>query len=248
MGKNCFVISVIGRKDSEDRKYADRLLNYIIKPAANAAGFLEVKRADHFDEAGMITLQIVEAILNADMVIADLTHPNPNVYYELAIRHHTGKPLIQMMKHGTALPFDVAQVRTVEFGLELEEADAARTDLEKKLGVVGAELRPVMNPITQAREISALKASAIDHAELLGAVLEGQSAILSQMRQISEQLQEQKFLKNNPTKSGSIDDVMTAYLRENGVIPLAEILSGTSPVDDRLSELFREARRKGRDQ
>ena len=133
MNKRCFVISVIGQKDSEERKYADRLFKFIIEPAVKACGYIEIRRADHFDDAGLITLQIVEAILNYEMVVADLTHPNPNVYYELATRHQTGKPLVQMMMEGTVLPFDVAQMRTVPFGMELEEVETAKMELEKAI-------------------------------------------------------------------------------------------------------------------
>ena len=63
MTKSCFVISVIGSDGSEDRQYADRLFKHLIEPSAKEAGFTKIQRADHIDETGMITIQVVEAIM-----------------------------------------------------------------------------------------------------------------------------------------------------------------------------------------
>ena len=240
MEKYCFVVSVIGKKDSDERKHADRLLKYIISPAVGVAGFTKVQRADHFDETGMITLQIVEAILNADMVIADLTYPNPNVYYELAIRHFTGKPLIQMMTHGTILPFDVAQVRTVEFGLQLEEAENARKALEKMLQVAGNDPKQVVNPITQAREISTLKSSVIDHANVLATVLEVQNLILSQLRHINEQMERNNRSGSISVDKSCLDDLVAVYLRKNGLTPVIDIFANVVPTGNSLADMFKD--------
>ena len=168
MTKSCFVISVIGSDGSEERQYADRLFKHVIEPSAKEAGYTKVQRADHFDETGMITVQVVEAIMNYDMVIADLTHPNPNVYYELAIRHFTGKRLVHLVQKEVRLPFDVAQVRSVQFKLDLDGVDAAKADLVSKLKAADADTRAVMNPVTQSKEVNQLKASSDTTNNLLG--------------------------------------------------------------------------------
>jgi hypothetical protein len=186
--EKCFVISVIGKKGSDERKYADQLFKHIILPAAKRAGYDEanVKRADHFDEQGMITVQVVNAILNYDMVVADLTHSNPNVYYELAIRHQTGKPIVQMMMEGTELPFDVAQVRTVPFGMDLDEVEIAKDELLKKLISAKSDPSPVVNPITQAKEIAQLKSGPNEQYRTLGLIVETQSAILAAIKDLKD--------------------------------------------------------------
>jgi hypothetical protein len=43
----------------------------------------------------------------ADLVVADLTGANPNVYYELALRHSTAKPFVHLAREGTEIPFDI---------------------------------------------------------------------------------------------------------------------------------------------
>src|SRR5438552_15664428 len=90
--KICFVISPIGEDDSETRKCSDQVLKHIITGPIEQLGY-EVVRADKISEPGIITSQIIEQVVEAALVIADLTEKNPNVFYELALRHVTRKPL-----------------------------------------------------------------------------------------------------------------------------------------------------------
>src|SRR5262245_28509041 len=92
----CFVVSRIGPEGSEVRDRADQVLEYIIAPAARACGY-EARRADHILQPGIITQQIIADLINAPMVVADLSGHNPNVFYELAIRQVFRKPLVQII-------------------------------------------------------------------------------------------------------------------------------------------------------
>jgi len=49
----------------------------------------------------------------SDLVIADLTYHNPNVFYELAVRHLNKKPVIHLIKKGEKIPFDINDRRTI---------------------------------------------------------------------------------------------------------------------------------------
>lgn len=110
--KKCFVISPIGEDDGPIRRRSDQVLQYIIKPPVEEAGY-QLTRADKISEPGIITSQIIERVVEDDLVIADLTDWNPNVFYELAIRHAIRKPFVQLIKRGEKLPFDVAGTRTI---------------------------------------------------------------------------------------------------------------------------------------
>src|SRR4051794_37691252 len=110
--KLCFVIAPIGEADSETRKRSDQVLKHIIRPAVKARGY-EAIRADEIAEPGMITSQVIQHIVDDPLVVADLTERNPNVYYELALRHALRKPLVQIIRKGDVLPFDVASMRTI---------------------------------------------------------------------------------------------------------------------------------------
>ncbi len=60
-----------------------------------------------------------------DLVLADLTDDNPNVYYELAIRHIVAMPIIYLIPQGKTPRFDISQMRPVEY-LPLTSKAAAR--------------------------------------------------------------------------------------------------------------------------
>jgi len=110
--KICFYITPIGDEGSEQRKHSDLFLSALIEPALKGFG-LEVIRADKIGQPGMITSQILEHLLKSKMVIADLSFHNPNVFYEMAIRHFAKLPIVQICRKSDKLPFDVNQVRTI---------------------------------------------------------------------------------------------------------------------------------------
>jgi hypothetical protein len=72
-----------------------------------------VARADTITEGGTITTQIIQRVVGDDLVVADLTDHNPNVFYELAIRHVTRKPLILLIQKEQTIPFDLAGSRVI---------------------------------------------------------------------------------------------------------------------------------------
>ena len=82
-------------------------MNHIITPALKRCGYTQGPvRADGIASPGLITRQIVTHLIESDLVIADLSGHNPNVFYELALRHALKKPFVQMIHKGEDLPFD----------------------------------------------------------------------------------------------------------------------------------------------
>lgn len=108
----CFYITPIGDEGSEQRKHADLFMGALVEPALAEFG-LHLVRADKIGEAGMISAQIIEHIVHSKLVIVDLSFHNPNVFYELALRHAVRKPIVQISRAADKLPFDVGQVRTI---------------------------------------------------------------------------------------------------------------------------------------
>jgi hypothetical protein len=113
--KLCFVVGPIGELGTEIRKHADWLLNGIIRPALDEFHAFHVKRADHDVRPGLIDVQMINDIIDADLVIADLSLRNPNAFYEIGIRHMTRKPIIHMQLATESTPFDVSQYRAIKF-------------------------------------------------------------------------------------------------------------------------------------
>ncbi len=109
----CFYIAPIGEKGSEARKHSDLFLGSIIEPALEPFQ-LKVIRADAIDKPGIITRQIINYIVRSRLVIADLSFHNPNVFYELALRHAVKLPIVQLIRTSDRVPFDVNQMRTIQ--------------------------------------------------------------------------------------------------------------------------------------
>ncbi len=108
----CFYITPIGEDDSEQRKHADLFLGSLIEPALESLK-LKVIRADKIAKPGTITKQIIEYIFRAKLVIADLSYHNPNVFYELALRHAARLPTVQIIRKSDKIPFDLSHYRTI---------------------------------------------------------------------------------------------------------------------------------------
>ncbi len=108
----CFYITPIGSPGSEQRMHSDLFLGSFVEPAIQSFG-LTVVRADGIDKPGVITRQIIEYIVKSRLVIVDLSYHNPNVFYELAIRHMMRLPIVQIIRKADGIPFDINQMRTV---------------------------------------------------------------------------------------------------------------------------------------
>lgn len=132
--KQAFVIGPIGDKDavdgSKDRvifEEAIRVFEDVIEPACSAFG-IGVVRADQLARTGEIPEQIFRLLRDSEVVIADVTGANPNVMYELGLRHTTGRLTIQLGERGR-LPFDISAIRTIIF----RRTEAGMVEARKKL-------------------------------------------------------------------------------------------------------------------
>lgn len=149
----CFVIGPIGDKDAVDGSssrtaYEEgiQVFEEVIRPACTGFG-LEAVRADMISTSGEIPEQIFRQLRDCPVVIADLTGANPNVMYELGLRHTTGKVTIQIGEKGR-LPFDVAAIRTIMFKRSEAGLVQARKDLSKTLA---ANLDSGGDPVSATR-------------------------------------------------------------------------------------------------
>jgi len=157
--KNCFVISPIGEPDSETRKRSDQVLKFIIRPAVESCGY-EATRADEMDKPGIITSQVIQRVVNDPLVVADLTEKNPNVFYELAVRHAIRKPLVQIIKKGERIPFDVAGTRTIQVDhQDLESVDAAKKEVVAQIKALESDPTEVETPISVSLDLQFLRQS-----------------------------------------------------------------------------------------
>jgi hypothetical protein len=91
----------------------DRVYAELIRPAIDASGHTPL-RIDEMSGTGDITHQYIDKIFAAEIVIADVSMPNGNVYYELGIRQSlSNRPTVLVAKNGTELPFDIRNQRVL---------------------------------------------------------------------------------------------------------------------------------------
>jgi len=190
MVKTCFVIAPIGEKDSDIRKRSDKVLKYIFTPALKEMGYKAI-RADHLDSPGIITHQVIKHIVDDDLVIADLTGRNPNVFYELAIRHATNKPLIQLIQKNEVIPFDIASVRTIIFDhTDLDSVEDTKDTIKRQIKIVEDDSYISETPITASIKLNNLINSENSMEYEIGRVLE-------EITGIRRTFSERKYLDSN---------------------------------------------------
>ena len=139
----CFIITPIGDDSDPIRRHIEGIIDAALTPALGDK--YEIVVAHKISEPGSITKQIISEIYNAKLVIANITNRNPNVMYELALRHAIGKPVITIAEKGTPLPADIVSQRTIFYFndakgvLELKEdliKAEAEVDFENKSGPI----------------------------------------------------------------------------------------------------------------
>lgn len=131
--QDCFIICPIGDEGTEIRRRSDKLLKHVLAPVLSANNYNAI-RADQIPKVGLITTQVINLIIDCPLVIADLSGSNPNVFYELAIRHAVQEPYIQVINKDEKMPFDIAGVRTVEIDLgDLDSVDKAKSEIDRQI-------------------------------------------------------------------------------------------------------------------
>lgn len=130
----CFVVMGFGKKtDFETGRTLDLDMSYqnMIKPAVMETG-LTCIRADEIVHSGLIDVPMYEQLLNADVVVADLSTSNKNAFYELGIRHALRpSTTVIICEDGMKppLPFDVNHVAVRQYhhlGEDIGSSEATR--------------------------------------------------------------------------------------------------------------------------
>jgi hypothetical protein len=239
----CFVIGPIGDKDAEvdapeRRAYeeAAQVMEEIIEPSCVGYG-IQVLRADQIQTTGEIPEQVFRHLRDAYLVIADLTGANPNVLYELGMRHTTGKLTIQIGERGR-LPFDVSIIRTILF----KRTPAGLVEARRRLSaMIGAGIEHGGDPVTATR-VWFESTAAVDveiEPDQLGSTDENAPGFLEKIADMSEALDSANIsLAAIPEVMGQITErVNVATTR------LAKANASGAPASARLSitnELARE--------
>jgi tetratricopeptide (TPR) repeat protein len=145
----CFVLMPFGKKvdDSGRAINFDRIYDTIIGPGIRQAD-LEPIRADEEVVGGFIHKPLFERLMLCDYAVADLTTANPNVFYELGVRHGI-RPhsTVLLFGKGMRLPFDVAPLRALPYTID---ALGAPTAADTDRAALAARLIECRNPVADS--------------------------------------------------------------------------------------------------
>ena len=111
----------------------------VIRPVAQNCG-LEAKKADDVLGPGVIIWDVIREIEEADVVIADITPINANVYYEIGYAHAMGKPTILLAERGKELPFDISGFRVLFYENSIAGKSQIENALRRHIGAVVKEM------------------------------------------------------------------------------------------------------------
>jgi hypothetical protein len=113
----------------------DTFYKEVIQKQAEAAGF-EVFPIDEKAGPGVIFQDIQREIEQAEVVIAEITPANPNVFYEVGYAHALGKPTILLAQRGAQLPFDIRSFRVVFYNDTIGGKAEVERNLSKHLEAI----------------------------------------------------------------------------------------------------------------
>ena len=113
----------------------DTVYREVIQKQADASGF-DVVRIDEKAGPGIIFQDIQREIEQAEVVIAEITPANPNVFYELGYAHALGKPTILLARREAELPFDIRSFRVVFYNDTIGGKSEVERNLRKHLEAI----------------------------------------------------------------------------------------------------------------
>lgn len=189
--KKCFIVTPIGPDNSNDRRAAEGVIDAVIVPTLVELGFDEsnIAVAHRIASAGSINKQVIQHIFKDDLVITNLTNLNPNVMYELAIRHCARKPVIQICEQDTKLPFDIIEERTIFYTNDMLGVVQLKDRLKGMVPVVISDNYPD-NPVHRAILSSVISQSTT--------ISDTDKLILDRLEKIESMFSRVDFTQNKP--------------------------------------------------
>ncbi|GFZ80882.1 hypothetical protein GCM10011497_06800 [Elstera cyanobacteriorum] len=195
--KKCFVIMPISDNKDYSAGHFGRVYEHLIAPAVSQSGYLPV-RADDYQRTDCIPITIIRDIVNAELVICDLSSKNPNVMYELGIRHAFSRPTVLIKDDKTSEIFDVQSLRYLQYesSLRIDSVQKSIPEIVSFILETVSDLKSKTNSLIDIAKISPATSSDADH---LPKFSEDAKFILMEMRSLFDKY----HYKTSESVSGS---------------------------------------------
>ena len=165
------------------------------------------------NDSGLMTNAIIQKVYNSDLVIANLTGNNPNVMYEVALRHACAKPIIHIAESLQDLPFDINDQRTIEYTDDMSGAVQLKIELREMIKNINFE-EQVSNPITNALEkkdlVNIPSSSTVELSEVLGNIQDELRVIKRDIVDVKSKKRKNK--SNTDANIPGVDSISSDYM------------------------------------
>jgi hypothetical protein len=140
--KRCLYISTFGPGNAPTHNAAEAIYNALVAPVFRI-DFPEFEIIRYHSELvhGSISKRVLDDVLTADLVIADLTELTSNGFYELGVRHSTGLPTVLLVQVGHPLPFDHKEFRFVTYLIKRTDDEVEQRTREALIEAVKSALQ-----------------------------------------------------------------------------------------------------------
>ena len=193
----------ISDPETYDVGHFGRVYEHIIKPACKAAN-LEPIRADEVQVTNYIVIDILKKILEAKIVICDLSSRNPNVLYELGIRQAFNLPVTLIKDFKTPKIFDIQGLRYIEYdeNLRIDKISEAVESLSVTLKNTSVIDKTEVNSIIQLLGVAVAKVPSVEISTDTNLILSALNDIakrLSKLENTAARAELSPLLKNMPS-------------------------------------------------
>ena len=241
----CFVIMPFRRELQE-------VYDHGIKPAVESSGY-SCLRVDDALHNGNIHRAIIAGLFEADVVIADLSGQNPNVFYELGIAHSIGNKTIMIAQRMEDVPFDIKNYKIILYQQTIAGAEALKLQIAKELRNFVIWSATPTNPVQEFRVSSPVSAESAMEARVAalerqlgqrGASIAEKSrddvlrAVLSQLAPLGREIDEA------PRRPGGLPPALVAAVRDRRavfVVGSGLSMAAGAPSNESILEQIRKA-------
>lgn len=233
--RSCFVIMPFSRE-------LKPVYDDAIKPAAEAEGF-ECVRVDEIPGAGNIVRGIVESIQRADVVIADLTSKNANVFYELGIAHALGNNVIALAQSVKEdVPFDVGNYKVLQYDMKWGGEKRLKADIQQALRTLEQWSQKPSNPVQDFLPSDSRPVPRQQYTHLADRLRCKEDELDRTAKQLSERVVQQEEiekLRSDNLKLNSVRQFVELLIKS---VPDSDVTS--TNVDDMMKDFLAEVAAK----
>jgi len=191
----CFVIMPIADIHGYEAGHFSRVYEYLLKPAIIQAGFLPI-RADDAVKTDYIVVSIIQQIVESEMVICDFSARNPNVMYELGLRHAFNKPVALLKDRRTEKVFDIQGLRYSEYDESLR-IDSVQKDISRISAAIIETAKSSSETVNSVVQLAGIKAAEVPAGQTVSAdtslLLQAIGSIEKRLTNIENEKQAERF-------------------------------------------------------